>query len=111
MRTLLVVLALLLAGCGGCTGPYVPPPPVPPTPPVPPDPAPPEVFVDRATMEAFQPGMAADALSELPEPSDVVKVGDKTIYVWLTNEPRPDGGFVHWEVHVKDGLITLSGDF
>ena len=123
-RTLILAygLAFLLGACvaeapGGATNPvepqpYVVPPPrpapiPPPRPPTPPTPVP--VPVDPlAAFKAVKVGDPESALSGLPTPSDTATVGDITLRSWTTTVPRPTGGFVQWEIAVRNGVVTAS---
>jgi len=112
---LFVVLACL-AGCVQYDpGPWptpVPPVPVPPDPgPVVPPPTPPvpDVQVPRSTFDTVEVGDPAETLSELPAPERIVTDQDGTrIHVWALDEPRPEGGWVRWEVHVRGDKIVAS---
>ena len=117
-RVLVLALAVFLALFSwGCVydEPWipipVPPIPVPPVPPIPtPDsPVSRDVFVD------VEVGGPSTQLEGLPPWERKVDVGEETIYLWTLDEKRSENGsipgYVRFEIHVKDGIVTASFAF
>lgn len=114
MRALAIILGFLVAlSLWGCVyddyvvpvPPPVPPTPVPPEPPPPPDPG---STVSREVFSDVEIGGPASQIEALPEWSKKTTVGDRIIYSWTLDEPRPGGGHVRWEVHVEGGEVIAS---
>ena len=115
---------LAAASCWGCVVTPVPQPipvpqPNPPEPPQPqpipipdpPNPQPPQpTGLTRATFAGIEVGGPASQLDALPAPDRVVRVPEdgREVRSWVLDEPRPDGGSVRWEVHVRKNLVIAS---
>jgi hypothetical protein len=118
LGALAVVAGCLLATMvWGCTLPVVPVVPVvpvePPTPqpqPEPqPEPQPQPGNLTRADFASIQVGDSASAVASLPPPQRITRLEDgREVYTWTLSEPRLGGGYVTWEIHLKDQKVLAT---
>ena len=77
------------------------------------DNAPPEAgVVARSAVDWVEKGTPRADLEPLPTPRKrVARERGGEVWVYVLDEQHPEGGAVHWEIHIVDGLVVASFAF